>query len=59
MRLWQDEYHGGDKMDDTRRLASHANLQIRRLEKELEETADKAKKNEIEKEIERLRSSIS
>jgi hypothetical protein len=46
-------------MDDSRRLASHANLQIKRLEKELEETTDKAKRAELEKEIDRLRISIS
>jgi hypothetical protein len=46
-------------MDEARRLASHANLQIKRLERELEETTDKAKREALEKEIDKLRLSIS
>jgi hypothetical protein len=46
-------------MDENRQRASSINLQLRRLEKELEETKDKAKKEQIEKEIEALRLSIS
>jgi len=46
-------------MDENRQRASSFNLQLRRLEKELEETKDKASKERIEKEIEALRLSIS
>jgi len=46
-------------MDEQRRIASRTNLQIKRMEKELEETTDIAKKHEIEKAIDALRLSIS
>ena len=46
-------------MDENRQRASSINLQLRRLEKELEETKDKTNKERIEKEIEALRLSIS
>jgi hypothetical protein len=51
--------NGGIRMDEKRQLASHANLQIKRLERELEETTDQAKKEKIQKEIDELRKSIS
>ncbi len=46
-------------MDEQRQAASRINLQLRRLEKELEETSDPAKKEELRKEIDVLRLSIS
>jgi hypothetical protein len=46
-------------MDEKRQQASSINLQLRRLEKELEETTDKAKREQLGKEIEALRLSIS
>jgi hypothetical protein len=46
-------------MDEQRQEASRINLQLKRLERELEETKDKAKKEELQKQIDALRLSIS
>jgi hypothetical protein len=45
-------------MDD-RKEASRINLQLKRLERELEEEKDAAKKLELQKQIDALRLSIS
>jgi hypothetical protein len=49
---------GGAHMDEQRQKASRINLQIKRMEKELEETTDIGKKQQIEKELDALRLSI-
>jgi hypothetical protein len=46
-------------MDEQRRIASRTNLQLKRMEKELEEATDLSKKKELEKAIDALRLSIS
>lgn len=46
-------------MDEQRQQASRINLQLKRLEKELEESKDSAKKQELQKRIDALRLGIS
>jgi hypothetical protein len=46
-------------MDENQQKASHANLQIKRLERELDQTTDKDKRATLAKEIDKLRLSIS
>jgi hypothetical protein len=46
-------------MDEQRQQASRINLQLKRLEKELEEEKDATKKQELQKQIDALRLSIS
>jgi hypothetical protein len=42
-------------MEQDRRASSHTNMMISRLQRELDDTKDEAKKKELQKEIENLR----
>jgi hypothetical protein len=46
-------------MDERRQEASRINLQLKRLERELEEEKDAVKKQDLQKQIDALRLSIS